>query len=846
MRRNIFVFSVLFALLIASCPCPAQEKQVELIPITVGEVERFDGFSNKEKRDFVFDFYKKNKEIGATDGQILNELLKLDVREGQNSKLIQSLSALGKRYRDIEHLVKDSVEEINLNILEKNPGRTDLTIDMDDSDTWKNIKYFSIGKRDINEYLKAFQKNDYFSETVSAANFSAFLASCADREEENGKVLMSFILFPDNGYSIITQKAGEAVTGIKADFTGSENLLFDPIRYPFEKVFVLNGKKAFGYDGIVYLPFFANLKDLQNSGDVKATVTVNICKNDICSEQTTPIITYKTKKALLEAPSCARIVQQFSSSPSAQKSGLDLKQAFFKKEKNGEIDLFVILKTSLFSDKKPNILIKNEQGLVFSEAFVNWDGDNMILKSRLLTPDQLKDEAELTMDIGYPGRASEFKMRVKLEQSLFRPFLSVFSFSLLDFLWAFFLGIKFLFLTPVLTAFLMLGYQATLADKKSPEKTVSFYNGLGNMFYFWCVSFFIFGFVWFYILPSEVFFWGRQFQSPLVNFFLLIIFSAFAVSTGKIFDDVAVISFSRRFPAVFSIFKTENVREQAGLITGFITGCLLFITPMISLYYDIYILLSRSVILYSLAFAAGVSLPFLVLSLFDEKAVKVSADEKTRLLVQKILALPLYIQAAFLAIMIELQAGIIVFSGSVVLIILAAFFLRKKTFLKIKWGVPALLLAGILFIPFLPNGKGLADWGSSDFDEAVLFDRVKEGKAVYLSVSESFCLSCYWNRLIMIKRGAPQEVRNGTLTIMRIGYNNPFLKRLIGQGGTYGMPMNIIFSPSYPEGRIIIPFFNFWTVRNVAPEIFKYRENEPDQQSAPEQSQPDPAEKGTD
>lgn len=98
----------------------------------------------------------------------------------------------------------------------------------------------------------------------------------------------------------------------------------------------------------------------------------------------------------------------------------------------------------------------------------------------------------------------------------------------------------------------------------------------------------------------------------------------------------------------------------------------------------------------------------------------------------------------------------------------------------------------------------------------------------------------------MIKRGAPQEVRNGTLTIMRIGYNNPFLKRLIGQGGTYGMPMNIIFSPSYPEGRIIIPFFNFWTVRNVAPEIFKYRENEPDQQSAPEQSQPDPAEKGTD
>lgn len=160
---------------------------------------------------------------------------------------------LGKRYRDIEHFVENSVEEINLNILEKNPGRIDLTIDMDNSDTWKNIKYFSIGERDINEYLKIFTKDKYFSETVSAADFSALLTSCADTGE--GKVLMSLILFPDSGYNIVTQREGEAFTEIKTDFAGSENLLFDPVRYPFEKVFILNGKKAFGYDGIVYLPF---------------------------------------------------------------------------------------------------------------------------------------------------------------------------------------------------------------------------------------------------------------------------------------------------------------------------------------------------------------------------------------------------------------------------------------------------------------------------------------------------------------------------------------------------------------------------------------------------------------
>ena len=845
MRRNIFVFSVLFALFVLPGLCRAQEEQTKLIPVTVREVETYDSLSNKEKRSFIFDFYKKNKEIGATDGQILNELLKLDVKDGQNSKFIQSLSLLGKRYRDIEHLVKDSVEEINLNILEKNPGRIDLTIDMDNSDTWENIKYFSIGKRDINEYLKIFTKDHYFSETVSAANISALLASCANTGE--GKVLMSLILFPDNGYSVITKKEGEASTGIETDFTGSENLSFDPIRYPFEKVFILNGQKAFGYDGAVYLPFLAHLENPQKNGNVKVSVTADVCKNGVCSRQKTPVMTYKTENAVLEAPGCAKITQQFFSSPSAQKSGVDLKKAFFKKEENGDVNLFIVLKMSLFSSKKPDVLLKNEQGLFFSEPFINWNGDNMVIKSRLLNPDQLKDTAELTIDVGYPGRASEFKTQVRFDHSSFRLF-SVFSFSILNFLSAFFSGIKFLFLTPVLTAFLMLGYQATLAQRKSPEKTVSFYNGLGKMFYFWCAVLVVLGLVWSYILPSGVFFWGSQFLSPLVNFFLLVIFSVFAMSVGKIFDDVAVISFSRRFPAVFSMFKTENVREQAGLITGFVIGCLLFITPMISLYYDIYILLSRSVIFYSLAFAAGVSLPFLFLSLFDEKSAKLSADEKTRWYVQKILSLPLYLPAAFLAIMIGLQAGIGVFCGLVVLIALTAltaFSLWKKPSLKIKRILFVPLLAGIIFIPFLPNEKGLSNWESVDFDEALLLNRVQEGKAVYLSVSESFCLSCYWNRLMMAKRGAPQEIRDGTLTIMRIGYNDPFLKRLIGQSGKYGLPMNIIFSPSNPEGRIVIPFFNSWTVHDVASEIFKYRENEPDPKNAPEQNQPDPAGKDT-
>lgn len=61
MRRNIFIFFVLFVLLALSFPCSAQEEKIKLIPVTVGDVEMYGSLSNKEKRSFIFDFYKKIK-----------------------------------------------------------------------------------------------------------------------------------------------------------------------------------------------------------------------------------------------------------------------------------------------------------------------------------------------------------------------------------------------------------------------------------------------------------------------------------------------------------------------------------------------------------------------------------------------------------------------------------------------------------------------------------------------------------------------------------------------------------------------------------------------------------------
>lgn len=843
MRRNIFIFFVLFVLSALSFPCSAQTDMAEVTPITLGDLEKYRNFNNKEKWDFIIDFYKKNKEKDVTDGEILNELLKLDAENSEDSSVVKILSDLGKRYQDIENFVKNAVEEINISILEKNPGKTEFIIDLSDADTWENLKYFKIGKRNFNDYLNLFRKDVYFSNSVAMDSFSAMLASCSDLG--SGEVLMSFILFPKNGHTLLTQWEGEAPAGIKVDFAGSENVEFDPIHFPFEKTLNINGKKAFGYDEKVYLPFWVKLKDKEKNGHIRAVISAQTCKDNICRVQTADAITYTTEKSSLEASGCTKIKQDLSAAPLSQKSGFQLKKAFFKKEKNGEVNLFIILDIPVFGGKNPAVLVKNEQGLSFSEPFISWDGSDMLLKIRLLNPEKLQKEARLTIDVGYPGRASEFTVPVKLEQMPEKPFLSVFSFSIIDSLLAFLSGIKFLFFTPVLTAFLMLGYQAAIIDRKTPEKTVSFYNGLGNIFYFWCVIYLIIGIVWFYILPADIF-WGMQFLSPAMNFLFFLVFSGAALLVPKIFDDVTVTLISERFPRVFSAFKTENVREKAGVITGFIIGCLLFITPMTGMYYDIYVLLSRSVVLYSVLFAVGVSLPFLILSLYDERAAAIVSDERAQKLIGKLLPLPLYVQAVLLAILVGAQAGLTAVGILIVLTALMIICFKKLPFSKIFPVLTVLVLIGIIFIPFFPNENDLNKRGGIEFDEALLANRIQEGKSVYLSVTESFCLSCHWNRLIMMTQGAPQEIKNGDLTVMRIGYKNTFVKSLLAQGGKYGLPVNIIFSPLYPEGKIISSVLNPWTAQAAVLEFVKPQENEPDQQSAPEQSQPDPAEKGTD
>lgn len=814
MRRNNAIFLILFSLFSVFAFGARAQEPVELIFLTNEDVENYKQMQLPAQMDFLIEFYKKNKGIGATDGQILNEILKLDVSDGENSSVVRTVSLASKQFKDMEGFFDSAVQDLNQSILERNPGRTDLLINPNDSSTWENVQYIVLGEKTIQDYLKMLSKDIYFSDNVVTDSAVFMTASCANKKN-GAPVLMSFLIVPQEGYSILMQKEGQPEVPVQADFSGSENLLLGSLIYPAEKVFSVDGQKAYGFQGPTYLTFYGDVNDPIKDSTLKAKLKLTVCHKNICREETTPQMVYNVQSARMESPICSRLTQEQYNAPVNRSSAIEIKKAFFKKD-GGDVDLLVSLKMPFFGSGEPSVIVKNSSGLLFSEPFMTMDGKKALFKIRVLNPEMLKEEVPLTFQLSYANKYAEFEKTVGFEKSIF----SFLKFSIVDLFVAFLLGIKFLIFTPLLAVFLMFIYQLMFIADKSSEKTVDFFNGLGKSFYCCVVVAAALFILCAYILPSGMLFWGVQFSFPLVNAFFLILFLAAALGAMRVFDDAFMEKILSKGEIFFYLLDLDSVREKSGFAVGMTAGLLLLITPMTGLYFDIYILLLKSPVFYSAAFLAGIAAPFLLMGILDEKAEMLPESTETARKLEPVITLPLIFPAVVLLVIIGMETGMAICLETLALAVLLYFACRSRRLARFsrKYIFAAALMIGVLIIPLLPNSYNMNNYGATEFSEEVLRHAVRDGKSVFVNVTESPCISCQWSRLMVIHKGGPKEIRDGDLLVMGISYRHPFLRRLLMESGTLRLPMNLMFSPVAPEGKILPDVIGPWTAKDVVRE----------------------------
>lgn len=794
-------------------------------PLTEKEMAEYKKLSFSEKMSFLWNFYVENKKRNVTDGAIIRELMRLDDEGG----LVSLFSDLKGKLKSWEAGYYRTVDEINQGILKKYPGKTEYMIDPDDKGTWKNIRYLVFNEHSLDDFLKEFDDDRFYSEIYTAPYGQFRLAACANLSEDKlyrkdgKKVTMALIALMSPGYRILRQVEGQPFIPVSLAGETSTNLKILPLEYPLTSIFNVKENRAYGYAGKILFPFQVEFNKAGEAADLSLSVTMDVCEEGgECRTETTAPLKYSfTAGPFLETPVCPSLREALLNVPSAGLSGLELNSAGFKEGTDGNVYLFAKFKIPVANLDIPALHIANTSGLKFEKPFYVGNDGYALFRSKVLNPERLREigQADLVLTTFNLNRASAFPLKLSVRDA-FNPDEDVT--SLMRMVKSFFTGILFNFMTPFYMMLSLFLYQMLFIRNKSPEKTLLFARGLLRGLLLFLVLLSAGLFTVFVLCPSLKFVWGRQLGSPLFNVFLTAVFLTAPAWMKELFDDKKVEERTARFSKLFVKAEIETPRERAGFLVAFSAGVLSLFSPMLGMYFNLYDLVRPNPVIYGICFALGLALPFLAILPCFLRAAELPV-RKIRLL-SPLLFLQAYVHAFLLWIIVGSESGRWVFLGVPAAICVVWYVFAKigKTEKIKKRLALGLTLVALVFVPFRPNELSFTGYATAPFDEKVLEDAVKDGKAVFVNVSEEACLACQYNKLMMLWHGGDLVIREGKLIIMTASYDTPYLKELLANSGTYSLPMNLIFGPSAPQGMLLPSILRPITAGIVASEMFRF------------------------
>lgn len=790
---------------------------VPVIPLTQEEIEKYKTMYFSDKLSFLYEYYVKNKQKNVTDAQILQEMTRLDDDGG----LISVFSDLKGKLKSLEAGYHRTIDEINQAILEKYPGKTEYLINSEDKSTWKNIRYYAFGDKSLDDFFRSFKDERFYSKIYTAPYGQFRLAACANLKNKK-KVNMALIALLTPGYRILRQLEGEPFVPVKTQVTTSKGISVLPVQYPLTSVFEVGNDKAYGYSGKILFPFEVEFEKPGNAADFEMSATFKICDTDgQCKDETTEPLKYSFfADPFLETPVCPDLREAAMTLPSRGLSGLDFKKAGFKEDKDGNIYLLASFEIPAVNMDTPVLHIANTNGVRFETPFfVGVDGD-AVFRSKVLNPQHLKnvEKVNLVLTVFNLNRASEFSVNLSLKD----VFLSERSVSVFKMLLAFLEGVKFILFTPLYLLMSLFLYQMLFVRGKNPQATLDFaqgaWYGLALFLSVVCSAAFIICF----FFPNLSFVWGQQLNSPFFNVLLCAVFLTAPVWMMKLFDDKCVEKYTRKINSLFQASGMVSCRQKAGMSLALIVGMMMLFSPMLSTYFDLYALLKPFPVEYGICFLFGIVLPFAVALIYYKPAAELPV-KKIRFL-KFVLFFQAYLHAFLIWLIIGSESGLWIFLGVFAFAAVSYFILKNisKTQATKKKLFAVFLVLMILFVPFSPNSLNFSGFAAYPFNEKDLHKFVREGKAVYVNVSEDACLACHYNRLAMLYFGGTVAIRQGKLVIMTAPYNTPYLKDFLKDTGLYTLPTNVVFGPAAPQGMLLPSLIHPTTAGMAVSEMFRF------------------------
>lgn len=294
--------------------------------------------------------------------------------------------------------------------------------------------------------------------------------------------------------------------------------------------------------------------------------------------------------------------------------------------------------------------------------------------------------------------------------------------------------------------------------------------------------------------------WGFQLQSPIFVASLAVIFAAISVNLLGWFE--------------FSCVRVSGGSYSNSLLNCFATGVLAVVAaspctaPFMgaALGYALTASIRESIFVF-LALGLGMSLPWLVLSLFPVLTAWMPKPGAWMNVFRKLMAIPMLLTMIWLLWVLSQQVSftaLVLYIAAVISLCVCLFLYGKLQFSLLTAKLPIVLSAACAVLLFAAASSPLfrqpdaAVQAADAWSPQAVENALKAGKPVFVDFTASWCVTCQANKIAVLDREDIREAfkQHGVVFLVADWTNqNPDITQALESFGRSGVPLYILYSP---------------------------------------------------
>lgn len=588
---------------------------------------------------------------------------------------------------------------------------------------------------------------------------------------------------------------GLAGTPPSFEWHGSHNIKESTILYPAPIRFGVSPFDSVGYQGKIIFPLRFTLENPGQALGIKARLNLLVCKT-ICLPKSFELSLLLPTGEAKETQEYELIEDALNKVPkNTADDSLRIKQV---EKLEDTITLFIA------SDKKlhtPDLFIETEKDILFQapEITISTNKHHATININYESdePFQLKDLTATIVDAPF---ATTRNLHLAQQTNVI-PFWCILLLALL--------GGFILNLMPCVLPVLSLKIFSLIRHKQEPKAVIrrAFLSTASGIIF----SFIVLAGAMISLKASgQAIGWGVHFQQPIFLTFMIVVLTFFAANLWG-FYEVGMPRIIQRMVDPKKHPKLSGDFANGALATMLATPCSApFLGTAISFALAAGWLEIISVFI---ALGLGMALPYLLIAARPRIAQFFPTPGPWMQTLSRVLGFGLAGTAVWLLIVLKAQIGgfgTITISGAmVVMLVMMILRHRKVTPLITYPAFTAILVTvfGLALVATTPEHVARKSGLWQPLNEEAIEQNVREGKTVFVDITADWCLTCKMNKRFSL---ANDEVtkklfHNKNVISMQGDWTNPdpVITAFLHKYGRYGVPFNIIFSATHPNGLVL-------------------------------------------